>query len=1079
MVGLCKVDRHELRIYPAMSKPPFSASVMLAAFLIVSLCGAGPRQPEPRPSAHPPPHPSPTPTPDPNFGRLHWREVGPAGAGGRVAAVAGSASDPFLYYLGAAGGGVWKSDDGGASWNPVFSKEAVGAVGAVEIDPTNNKTVWAGTGEANPRNDVSYGNGIYKSTDGGDSWHNVGLSHARNISRIAINPNNSKVVVVAAFGDFFADNPNGGIWRTDDGGRTWQHTLYLGPQTGASDLAMDPKNPNILFAGMWQVRRVPWNLTSGGTADGLYRSTDGGKTWSKLSGHGLPDGLMGRIGLAIAPSNPRRVYALIQSKSGILWRSDDGGDSWRLMTSDTLVDQRPFYFSHIAVDPSNPNHVYAVSESVAESKNGGKTFKSIADEVHVDFHAIWIAPNNAKRIILGEDGGYALTTNGGDSWSFSANLVIGQAYHVGLDDANPYHVCAPLQDNNGFCGPSNSLSSDGILNSMWKRVVGGDGMWAVPDPADPHRVWADSQDGNISIFDDRTNLSQYVRPWYNPSPAAGFDVYAQPYRFNWDSPIAFAPWDSHMAWLGGNVIFQTTDDGAHWTVISPDLTRNLKAHQYPSGGAISLDVSSAEFSDNTLDIEGSTLNSGEIWVGTDDGLVQLTRDGGLHWNNVTPRGAPHLARVETVAPSPTRSGTAYAIFDDHRSGNYKPYIYTTSDFGATWRKITNGLPQDQYVRTVRPDTRNPAVLYAGTENGIWISSDGGGHWQSIRLNLPAVSVRDIRIQPTFDDLVIATHGRGIWIFDDIQAIQGLAAARASGAELFPVRPAYEYHEHSDIEDLYTWYSAANPPHGAIINFYQGHPGKRSPTVQIIDAQGRVVRTISGTHKVKNKDVPFVTNDRGLNRIVWDFRENGPVRWMGAAKEDYRGPKAGAVMPPGTYTVRLALRGHTLTRNVDVRPDPRSSFTQADYQTMYDFVHQHFQEYSNVDIALNSLDAVKKALNLTMPGLKKSGSRAATVLGQSQAVMRAHDRLFNTLTADYHNDEDSIMRPGGIREDLEDFQQLNAPPLPPFIAYADAVDKRYRDAMREYNDFGAMVRAFNTQLKRLGAKLIPEPQKVSL
>jgi len=1003
--------------------------------------------------------------------------VGPAGGGGRVAAVAGSASDPFLYYLGAAGGGVWKSNDGGASWDPVFSKEAVGSIGAVEIDPTNNKTVWVGTGEANPRNNVSYGNGIYKSTDGGDTWHDVGLKNARNISRIAVNPKNPKVVVVAAFGDFFADNPNGGVWRTDDGGRSWQHTLYIGPQTGASDLAMDPKNPNILFAGMWQVRRVPWNLVSGGSADGLYRSIDSGKTWSKLSGHGLPDGLMGRIGLAIAPSNTRRVYALIQSKAGILWRSDDGGDTWRLMTSDTLVDQRPFYFSHIAVDPSNPNHVYAVSEFLSESKNGGKTFKSIAEEVHVDFHAIWIAPNNSKRILVGEDGGYALSTNGGASWSFSANLVIAQAYHTAFDDSNPYHVCAPLQDNNGFCGPSNSLSPDGILNSMWKNVIGGDGMWAIPDPSDLHRVWADSQAGNISIFDDRTNLGRYIAPWYGPSTSA-FALNAQQYRFNWDSPIAFAPWDPHTAWLGGNVIFQTTDDGAHWTAISPDLTRNLKAHQHPSGGPISLDVSSAEFSDNTLDIEGSQLSTGEIWVGTDDGLVQLTRDGGLHWTNVTPRGAPELARVETVAPSPIHSGAAYAIFDDHRSGNYKPYIYATLDYGATWRKITNGLPQDQYARTVRPDTRNPALLYAGTENGIWISYDEGARWQSLRLNLPAVSVRDIRIQPTFDDLVIATHGRGVWIFGDLHPLQGLPAARASGAELFPVRPAYEYHEHSDIEDLYTWYAAANPPYGAIVNFYQARPGKRGPVVQILDASGRVIRTIAGTHKVKGKDVPLVTNDRSLNRVVWDCRENGPVRWMGAAKDEYRGPKAGALMPPGTYTVRVVLNGRALTQNVEVRPDPRLSFSQADYQTMYDFVHRHFQEFSNVDIALIALDAVKKSLTATTPMLHKAGSRGTVALTQSESVSRVRDRLFSMLTANFHNEEDGIMRPGALREDLQDFQELSAPPLPLLIAYADSVDQHYRDAMRAYNEFGTMVSALNVQLTAAGAKPLPVPPKIS-
>jgi len=994
-----------------------------------------------------------------------------------VAAVAGTAADPFLYYVGAAGGGVWKSDDGGASWNPVFNNQPVAAIGAVAIDPTNKDVVWVGTGEANPRNDVSYGDGVYKSTDGGKTWHDVGVKGARHIARIAINPKNPNIVIVAAFGDFFADNVNGGVWRTADGGHTWQHTLYIGPQTGASDIAIDPKNPSIVFAGMWQFRRVPWDFTSGGPDDGLYRSSDGGATWSRLARHGLPGGLMGRIGVAIAPSNTRRVYALIQSKSGILWRSDDGGDTWRLMTSDTLVDQRPFYFTHIAVDPSNPDHVYGVSEMLSESKNGGKSFKKIADEVHVDYHAIWIAPNNPKRIIVGEDGGYALSVNGGDTWSFWANLLIGQVYHVGLDDRNPYHVCAPLQDNNIFCGPSNSLSPDGILNSFWHGFTGGDGMWALPIPNDPHRVWFDTQSGFVGIFDDRTGLEQYLAPVYTSS-AAGFALDAQPYRFNWDSPIGIAPWDPHTAWLGGNVIFQTTDDGAHWTVISPDLTRNIKAHQKPAGGPISLDVSSAEYSDNALDIEGSPLATGEIWVGTDDGLVQLTRDNGQHWSNVTPSGVPELARVETVAPSPLHDGTAYAIFDDHRSGNYRPYLYVTSDFGATWRKITNGLPQDQYVRTVRPDIHNSDVLYAGTEEGAWISLDRGGYWRSLKLNLPSVSVRDIRMQPTFDDLVIATHGRGLWILDDVQPIQGLRQAQATGIELFPLRTAYEYHEHSDIEDMYTWYSAPNPPRGAIITYYQSSPAKATPLVRIVDAQGTVIRTISGTRTVKGKEMPLVSNDRGLNRVVWDFRENGPVRWMGAPNEESRGPKAGAQMPPGSYTVRLATGNRVLSQTVEVRPDPRLSFTQADYQAQYEFQHKYFQEYSNVDIALNSLDAVKKGLVHVLPALRAGGSPSAATLATAQDVSRARDRLFGQLTANFHNDEDSIERPGALREELEGLQQFPTPPLPPLIAFAATLDVQYHDAMRAYGALTTSVATLNSALKAAGVKEIPVPRTVT-
>lgn len=1047
------------------------ARFTLGFILLISLCAAAPK-------SHAASHPAAGPTADPVYGKLRWREVGPAAGGGRVAAVAGIASDPFLYYLGSAGGGVWKSDDGAASWKPVFDKQDVQAIGAVAIDPTNENVVWVGTGEGNPRNDVMYGDGIYKTTDSGKTWQRAGLGNVRYISRIAIDPKNPQNVVVAAFGDFFADSPNGGIWRTGDGGKTWQHTLYLGPQTGGSDLAMDPKNPNVVFAGMWQFRRVPWNFSSGGPQDGLFRSTDGGKTWSKLQGNGLPPGLEGRIGLAIAPSNTKRVYALIQSRSGILWRSDDGGNSWRLVSSDTLVDQRPFYFSHIAVDSSNPNHVWAVSEMLSQSKDGGKTFSKVAeDSVHVDYHAIWIAPDNAKRIIVGEDGGYALTTNGGDTWSFSRNLAIGQVYHVGYDDRNPYHVCAPLQDNNAYCGPSNGLDQNGILNSMWDRVVGGDGMWAVPDPSDWQRVWTDLQTGRISIWDERTKSNRFVAP-FDQSGAADFAIDKQPYRFNWDSPIAIAPWDPHTVWIGGNVIFQTQDDGIHWTPISPDITRNIKAHQQPAGGPISFDVSSAEYSDTILDIEGSTLGKGEIWAGTDDGFVQVTQDGGLHWRNVTPPGAPRFARVETVAPSPFADGTAYAIFDDHRSGNYQPYIYATTNFGGSWRKIVAGLPSNVYVRTVRPDTRNPQMLYAGTEHGIWVSFDDGAAWQSLQLNLPRTSVRDIHLQPSFNDILIATHGRALWILDDATPVQALGRARMQGAELFPIRTAYEYRYHTNLEELYTAYAASNPPNGAIINFYQAAPQQKTPSIEVIDSSGRVVRSLAGTHKVHNKDVPNVSNDRSLNRAIWDFHENGPALWTGAPNEDARGPKVGALLPPGTYTVRLRLSSRSFTQPVQVKPDPRFAWTQDDYEAIYQFQHQHFAEYSKIDMALNALDAVQKGLNSALTALKKLGPNSATAYDQVQSVGRVRDQIFSRFTANFHNDEDSIMRPGSLREDFDGLVFVSsAPPTPAFLQYAATVDARYRSAIAAYDNFAKSVVGLNTALRSARIAPVPVPQTI--
>ncbi|MBC5827751.1 MAG: hypothetical protein GIW99_08735 [Candidatus Eremiobacteraeota bacterium] len=990
-------------------------------------------------------------------------------SGGRVTAVVGVQSDPKLYYVGSAGGGVWKSVNGGATWEPVFAREPVSSIGAIAIDPRDENIVWVGTGETNPRNDIEYGDGIYRTGDGGKTWTNMGLRDTMQISRIAVDPRNPKTIVVGAMGNFFADSPARGIYRSTDGGKTWAHTLYVGPSSGVSDLAMDPKNPDVLFAGIWQFRRQPWTFSSGGKLDGLYRSKDGGRRWTRLSGRGLPPGIMGRIGLAVAPSDSKRVYAIIESKSGILWRSDDGGDSWSLVSKDTLVDQRPFYFTHLNVDNKNRDHVYAVSEMLTESKDGGKKFKEIAKAVHVDYHAMWIAPNDPNRMMTGEDGGYALTLDGGKTWSFSRNLAIGQVYHVGIDDRVPYTVCAPLQDNNAFCGPSNSLNDEGIPDEAWTRVIGGDGMWAVPDPGDPDAVWTDLQDGRVGIFDRKSQRITFVMPDYEAS-ALDFDLYRRKYRFNWDSPIAFAPLDPKTVWYGGNVVFQTQDRGVHWRPISPDLTLNLRAHQQPSGGPLALDVSGAETSDTILDIEGSPSAAGEIWVGTDDGLVQLTRDGGAQWTDVTPPGVPPYARVETVAPSLLQAGSAFAAFDRHRSGDRRPYLFATRDYGKTWRSIVANLPPDQYVRTIRPDTRNPHLLYAGLEQGIWMSYDDGAHWQSLKLNLPTVSVRDIRLQPHFDDLVIATHGRALWILDDVRPLQDLPSAQARGDMLFAPRAAYQFSYHANDEGLYTRFGGQNPPDGAIVNFYQAKPQRSSPVVEILDSRGKAVRTISGTHKVDDKEVPYVTNDAGLNRVVWDFKEDGPVQWMGALREEYRGPKSGPTVVPGTYTVRLSLDGQTFSQPVEVRPDPRVKSTQTDYQAAYDFSKKYFADLSNIDVALNELDAAKKGLATARTALP---GRAPQLAAQVQAAEKRREAIFTELTANYANDEDSIQRPGALREDMEGLLRGTNPPLAALLDYAQSVDQRYAAAMGNYEAFRRTdLAALNAALERAGIAPVP-------
>src|SRR5665213_2601668 len=598
-----------------------AGAFVVCAFLATAGSGLA-ASPVPSPTGSPTPTPTPVPTAKPVYQSMTWREVGPALPGGRAANVAGSSRDANLYYAGAAGGGVWKTTDAGLTWNAVFEKEAVASIGDVVIDPNDDSTVWVATGEANPRNDVIPGAGVYKSIDAGKTWKKMGLEATRTITRLVVDPKNSKHVIVAAQGDVYAASAERGVYVTFDGGATWAKTLYVSDQAGASDVAIDPTHSNVVDAGIWHFVRKPWTTNSGGSDDGLYKSTDGGRTWTQLSGHGLPDGTLGRLGLAIAPSTGR-VYALIEASKGILWRSDDAGANWTLVSNDTLVNQRPFYFSHVVVDPQNADRLYALSAAFSTSSDGGKTFHLAPGSPHGDFHGMWIAPNDPKRMIVAEDGGIGISLDRARSWSFARDMPIGEVYHVGVGaTGNPYWVCGGWQDNNAWCGPAFTTDPSGILNKHWVDVAGGDGQWAIPDPIDPNWLWADSQQGFVSVLNRKTRDMFYVMPYVSTNEE-NFDQRIAKYRFNWDTPIAFAPWDGHIAWLAGDVVFQTTDRGRHWMRISPDLTLNEKEHQIPPGGPITHDVSSAENYNTILDIEGSSLAKGEIWVGTDDGRIQV------------------------------------------------------------------------------------------------------------------------------------------------------------------------------------------------------------------------------------------------------------------------------------------------------------------------------------------------------------------------------------------------------------------------------------------------------------------------
>ena len=687
-------------------------------------------------------------------------------------------------------------------------------------------------------------------------------------------------------------------------------------------------------------------MTSGGPQGALYRSDDNGATWRKLAGHGLPEGLTGRIGLAAA--NGGRIYAIVQSRHGDLWRSDDGGTTWKLMPHSPYVGARPFYFSRIFLDPTNRNRLIDVGLILTQSNDGGRSFHPIATNAGWDYHVAWWS-GDGRRIAVGTDEGAILSGDGGAHFWQPYDLPFSQAYHVGFGATAPdYHVCLGLQDNNSWCGPSIAYNGIGILNRDWYVVGPGDGMWALVDPTDPNLVWStstNSDTGQVYLWDRRTQQAEER----SPSARSNSTVPATlPYRFNWDTPIAFTTGAQPHVLVGGNVVFESADRGRNWTVISPDLTRNEKAHQQASGGPIDLDISGAETSDTILDVETTKLAGGLMWVGTDDGVVQLTRDGGAHWSNVTPASAPPWCRVSTVEPGHYAAGTAYAAVDCHLLGDAHPHAYLTDDYGATWRSLAANLPADLFVRSIREDARNPNLLYAGTQRGVWVSFDRGRSWESFRLNMPATAIYDLEVQPLTNDLLVASHGRGLWILDDLRPLQELTNAQSAGVTFFAPRDAYRMWQWSPVNVFASGtlpdneFVGENPDYGATFSYYLPKAAARRPAIDVV-AGGRVVRHLD------EKDVP---NHAGVNRTSWDLSEDGPERWQGTFKEN-RGPEEGPEVVPGLFTVRLHVDGRTVEQPLKVLADPRDKATPQEYVQRHDFLAAIDDELGAVDKMLNS------------------------------------------------------------------------------------------------------------------------------
>ncbi|MBL6749684.1 MAG: sialidase [Nevskia sp.] len=870
---------------------------------------------------------------------LGARNIGSAAMSGRISAIA-AVNDPAgktTLLVGAASGGVWKSTDGGTTFKPVFDEQPVQSIGDIAIDPRNPQNVWVGTGEAWTRNSVSVGNGVYKSTDGGETWTYAGLPDSERIARILVDPRSSDTVYACVPGKLWSDSAERGLYKTTDGGKSWSLVLKSKSlSTGCASIALSPDNPNVLLASLWDFRRKGWSFRSGGdgpdaaSGSGLFRSEDGGQSWLELKpgdNKGFPDKPYGRIAVAYAPGNAQRVYAFVESPHSALYVSDDGGQTWSERDKSQWMVWRPFYFASLVVDPTNPDRVFKTDGNLIVSNDAGRSFAVIAGfaTTHGDLHAVWVDPKNASHIVAGDDGGLWLSYDGGNKWWKGDNLPISQFYHVSLDNADPYHVYGGLQDNSSWVG--DSAYPGGVTNARWENMYGGDGFWMFPDTSDPAYLYAEYQGGTIGRVNRYTHETRDIQPKLGPEDLKKYGKL----RWNWNTPIALSPHGKGVIYIGAQFLFRSRDHGQSWQRISPDLTTNdpEKQKQEQSGG-VTVDNSSAEMHTTIYSISESPKKAGLIWVGTDDGNLQLTRDGGRHWNNVAANvpGLPKNSWVSWVQASNYAAGTAYAAFDRHTFGEMEPYLYRTTDYGKTWSPLlTAGDAKGVrgYAWVIKEDLVKPGLLFLGTEFGLWVSVDGGGRWAQFKGGrLPDVAVRDLAIQPRDNDLVLATHGRGIWIVDDITPLRQVTPELlGTDCALLQARPVQQR-----IEANGGWsngdaaFVGDNPAQGAVISYYQRTRhlfGKLR--IEVLDTAGHVVDTLPASTR------------RGVNRVVWSMHVK-PPRVPPAAQLAFNGAQGPRVVP-GTYTVRITKNGRSYETRLAVGPDRRDRFKPAERKAQYD------------------------------------------------------------------------------------------------------------------------------------------------
>src|SRR5215469_8445567 len=1016
------------------------------------------------------------------FGNMHWRNIGPF-RGGRVLTVAGIPGDPSTYYFGAVAGGVWKSTDAGATWKPLFEHETTSSMGAIAIADSDHNVIYAGSGEACIRGNMSYGDGVYKSVDGGRTWKNVGLRDTQHIGALIIDPKDPNIVFVAALGHAYGPSPERGIFRTRDGGRTWEKVLYKDDHTGGIDVVFDPHNANILFASLWQVMRTPYGLDSGGPGSGLYRSIDGGTTWKHLEGSGLPDGIMGRIGVSVSGADPTRVYALIEAEKGGLYRSDDAGEHWIRVNDDERYRQRAWYFTHVFADPKSADTVYVLNTGLFRSTDGGKTF-ALLPAPHGDHHGLWIDPTNPQRLINSNDGGVTISVDGGRTWTQQNNQPTAQFYHVIADNRFPYYLYGAQQDNTTVAIKTMDTDEWVITDKDWYDVGGGESGYIAPDTRDANIVYAGDGGGVVTRFDKRNDQVQLVSPW--PLDTSGRGAGELAHRFQWTEPIVISPHDPDVIYTASEFVWKSNDQGKSWTIIIPDLTRNDKSKQKPSGGRITLDITSVEYYDTVFTLAESPVQKDVIWAGTDDGLIQVTRDGGQHWANVTPSSKilPEWSLVSLIEASPHDAGTAYAAVDRHKNDDLRAYIYKTNDFGRTWTKISEGIPEGAYVHAVRQDPRNKNLLYAGTELGVYISFDDGEHWQPLQLNLPTAPVADLIVKG--DDLAVATHGRAFWILDDLSPLRELTPQLA-GQDVILYKPGVTYRMNFPEQVDKRRPVGENPPNGMIVSYYLKNEPKGEITLDIFDGAGKPVRHYSSKPKNKSEQPPewpdlekppeLLPTAAGMNRFPWNLRLESPTE-IPEAFYAGNGPE-GPIALPGTYTLKLTADGKTRLALAEVKVDPRLSVTESDLQKLFELELKVRDDIEALHTAVNQIRGVRSQMEVVNERVSEGdkGKPVVRAIEDLDKKMRPVEQ--ELIQVKMKSSEGNLRYPNMLNEQYESFrgtlELADAAPTRPDYMVFDELHGRLEAQLAIWNRMASSdVPALNQLIREQNVALVEVP-----